>query len=432
MTTQTNLRALAATLIHQVLEQGKSLTALLPEQQSKLKPQDRALLQELCFGSLRVLPQLDWCLQQLMAKPLKSQQRALHSLLRVGLYQLIHTRIPAHAAVAETVKGAVTLQRPQLKGLINGVLRQFQRRQAELLQAFQQTPQRFLHPEWLLTQIQQAWPEQWQEIIDANNQKPPMWIRVNSRHHSREAYQALLAESNISSFLPEEADFFPDALRLDPPCPVAQLPGFAQGWATVQDLAAQGCVTLLQPRDGERILDLCAAPGGKTTHILQVAPAANVMAVDIDEERLKQVADNLQRLQQQAQVCVGDGRTPQLWAGEQPFDRILLDAPCSASGVIRRHPDIKWLRRPEDIPALAQLQAQILDAVWPLLRSGGVLLYATCSILPEENRQQIEQFLQRHSDVTLDITGSHELPGWQRLPHPEGGDGFFYARLIKN
>ena len=220
-------------------------------------------------------------------------------------------------------------------------------------------------------------------------------------------------------------------MRLETPAPVHALPGFNEGWVTVQDASAQGCVNYLLPEDGEQILDLCCAPGGKTTHILEVAPQANVMAVDVDEKRLSRVYDNLKRLGMKATVKQGDGRYPKQWCGEQQFDRILLDAPCSATGVIRRHPDIKWLRRDRDIAELAQLQAEILNATWSHLKSGGTLVYATCSILPEENQQQIAAFLARTPDAVLSETGTPEKPGRQNLPGAEDGDGFFYAKLIK-
>ncbi|HEI8868920.1 TPA: 16S rRNA (cytosine(967)-C(5))-methyltransferase RsmB [Serratia odorifera] len=423
-----NLRSIAAQAIGQVLDQGQSLSTILPSLQKNISDKDRSLLQELCFGTLRVLPQLEWCIQQLMAKPMVGKQRTLHYLLMIGMYQLLYTRIPAHAALAETVNGAVALKRPQLKGLINGVLRQFQRQQDQLLQRAANNDSRYLHPSWLLKRIQQAYPEQWEQLVEANNQKPPMWLRVNRLHHTRDEYLKLLEQAGIAAAPHPE---YRDALRLLSPCAVDQLPGFAEGWLTVQDASAQGCVDLLDPQDGEQILDLCAAPGGKTTHILEAAPKAHVMAVDIDEQRLSRVNENLQRLQFSAEVKQGDGRTPQQWCGDKQFDRILLDAPCSATGVIRRHPDIKWLRRDRDIAELASLQAEIMDAIWPHLKPGGVMVYATCSILPQENNEQVLAFLQRNADAQRVETGNEHQPGRQNLPHPEDGDGFFYAKLIK-
>ena len=423
-----NLRSMAASAIEKVVEQGQSLSNILPPLQQKVSDKDKALLQELCFGVLRTLPQQEWLISKLMSRPMTGKQRTIHYLIMVGFYQLLHTRIPPHAALAETVEGAVVIKRPQLKGLINGVLRQFQRQQEELLAEFADSDQRFLHPEWLLKRLQKAYPSQWQAIVEANNQRPPMWLRVNRNHHTRDEWLALLETAEMNGFT---HDAYPDAIRLASPAPVQSLPGFEQGWVTVQDASAQGCMTYLEPQNGDRILDLCAAPGGKTTHILEVAPKASVMAVDIDEQRLSRVYDNLKRLGMKAEVKQGDGRTPAQWCGDEQFDRILVDAPCSATGVIRRHPDIKWLRRDRDINELAQLQSEILDAVWPHLKPGGTLVYATCSVLPEENSQQIAAFLKRTSNATLRTTGTPEKPGVQNLPGAEDGDGFFYAKLIK-
>lgn len=428
MKKQNNLRSMAAQAIELVMEQGQSLSNILPQLQQKVSDKDKALLQELCFGVLRVLPQLDWLINKLMSRPMTGKQRTVHYLIMVGFYQLLHTRIPAHAALAETVEGAVAIKRPQLKGLINGVLRQFQRQQEELLREFAGSDNRYLFPAWLLKRVQKAYPQQWQQIIEASNQRPPMWLRVNRQHHTRDGWLALLEEHGLHGFT--HADY-PDAVRLAAAAPVTALPGFAEGWVTVQDASAQGCVNFLAPQNGERILDLCAAPGGKTTHILEVAPEASVLAVDVDEQRLSRVYDNLKRLGMKAQVKQGDGRFPSQWCTDEAFDRILVDAPCSATGVIRRHPDIKWLRRDRDIPELVQLQSEILDAIWPHLKSGGTLVYATCSILPEENSQQVAAFLKRMPDAQLILTGTPEQPGLQKLPGAEEGDGFFYAKIIK-
>lgn len=419
---------MAAQAIEKVVEQGQSLSNILPPLQQKVSDKDKALLQELCFGVLRTLSQQEWLINKLMSRPMTGKQRTIHYLIMVGFYQLLHTRIPPHAALAETVEGAVAIKRPQLKGLINGVLRQFQRQQEELVAEFNQSEQRFLHPEWLLKRLKKAYPQQWESIVDANNQRPPMWLRVNRIHHTRDEWLALLEHAEMSGFT---HDAYPDAVRLASPAPVQALPGFDQGWVTVQDASAQGCITWLAPQNGERILDLCAAPGGKTTHILEAAPQAKVLAVDVDEQRLSRVYDNLKRLGLKAEVKQGDGRTPSQWCGDEQFDRILLDAPCSATGVIRRHPDIKWLRRDRDINELAQLQSEILDAVWSHLKSGGTLVYATCSVLPEENAQQIAAFLKRTPDAALHMTGTDDVPGIQNLPGAEEGDGFFYAKLIK-
>lgn len=421
MKQHTNLRALTATVLYDVLEQGKSLSKLLPTLQITLSAKDSALLSELCFGILRTLPQHEFMIQKLMKKVLKNKNRVLHYLIITGIYQLTHTRIPHHAALSETVAGATALNRKEFTKLINGVLREYQRQQSSLLTAFAKNGNTTLHPAWLVNRLQQTYHDEWQSIITANNQKPPMWLRIN-RNIQPTTYLTLLSEEGIDA---ECDSALPSAIRLLKPVPVSKLPGFDEGWVTVQDLSAQYAAYYLEPKNGELILDLCAAPGGKTTHILELAPNANVIAVDNDPNRAQRINDNLNRLNLNAIVKVGDGRYPESWADNDLFDRILLDAPCSATGVIRRHPDIKWLRRDSDIDALAKLQYQILCAIWPYLKPGGRLVYTTCSVLPEENQRQIAQFLNQ----TLDASLNQAII--QCLPNQGGGDGFFYAVVQK-
>lgn len=274
MKKQRNLRSMAAQAVEQVVEQGQSLSNILPPLQQKVSDKDKALLQELCFGVLRTLSQLDWLINKLMARPMTGKQRTVHYLIMVGLYQLLYTRIPPHAALAETVEGAVAIKRPQLKGLINGVLRQFQRQQEELLAEFNASDARYLHPSWLLKRLQKAYPEQWQSIVEANNQRPPMWLRVNRTHHSRDSWLALLDEAGMKGF--PHADY-PDAVRLETPAPVHVLPGFEEGWVTVQDASAQGCMAWLAPQNGEHILDLCAAPAVKQRISLRWHPKRRLL-----------------------------------------------------------------------------------------------------------------------------------------------------------
>ncbi|HAS6176668.1 TPA: 16S rRNA (cytosine(967)-C(5))-methyltransferase RsmB [Vibrio vulnificus] len=423
-----NVRAAAANVLYQVVDRGNSLSTALPEAQQSIRPRDHALLQEICYGALRYLPRLESIAGKLMDKPLKGKQRVFHHLILVGLYQLGHMRIPAHAAVGETVEGAQALKGPRLRGLINAVLRNYQREQQALDEfSVSHNAGKYVHPSWLLKILQDAYPEQWQTIVEANNNKAPMWLRVNHAHHDRDEYLQLLKNANIDSTLHSEAM---DAIKLAVPCDVHSLPGFEQGWVSVQDAAAQLSFNYLQPKDGELILDCCAAPGGKTAHILERVSAREVVALDCDEQRLKRVTENLKRLNLQAKVICGDARNPeQWWQGEQ-FDRILLDAPCSATGVIRRHPDIKWLRRAEDITALAQLQSEIFDAMWAQLKPGGTLVYATCSITPMENVEQVKAFLARTPAAQL-VGSERENPGRQILPGEEDMDGFYYAVLVK-
>lgn len=450
MSTNGNVRALAAQIILQVLDQGKSLSALIPEMQSKIKVQDLPLLQEICFGVCRVLPRLEWIIRLLVDKPLKGKTRIVHCLLLVGLYQLLYMRIPEHAALNETVNAVQDLKSENFRGLTNAVLRRFLR-EGETVLAVVDKNWQTNHPEWLVNKLKKAY-SNWREIIDANNQKPPMWIRVNQQHCSTANYrQLLLAEHEIHAFSADN----PHALRLENPTSVQNLPHFAEGWATVQDLHAQWSSILLEPQNGELILDACAAPGGKTTHILEQAPAAKVVALDVEQSRLKRVTENLNRLQQKALVICGDASQPHTWLpevseqfiahqsavqftpnspDEAVFDRILLDAPCSATGVIRRHPDIKWLRQESDIAQLVELQRQILTALWATLKPNGILLYATCSLLPEENSQQISRFLAETPNAKLEplpFPQQESAVGFQFIPSENGGDGFYYAKLRK-
>ncbi|WP_180374194.1 16S rRNA (cytosine(967)-C(5))-methyltransferase RsmB [Rodentibacter ratti] len=430
-------RAVAAQVILQVLDEGKSLSSLIPDVQSTLKAQDLPLLQEICFGVCRVLPRLEQIIQRLVDKPLKGKTRIVHCLLLVGLYQLLYMRIPTHAAVDEVVNATKTLKSDSFRGLVNGVLRRFLREQESILAQVDKHWQT-LHPEWFVNKLKKAYPN-WRDIINANNQKPPMWLRVNAQKNSLENYRTLLAESGILA----ETGSHSQALRLALPTPVQKLPYFSDGAVTVQDLSAQWAAILLEPQNGEWILDACAAPGGKTTHILEIAPQANVIALDVEAHRLKRVEENLARLNQQAMVVCGDATQPDEWLAEigksaVQFDRILLDAPCSATGVIRRHPDIKWLRQETDIAQLTLLQKNILQALWAKLKPNGILLYATCSVLPEENDEQIRSFLSEHSNAELlplpfeeVVNDDKSAVGFQFIPQEKGGDGFYYAKLRK-
>ncbi|MGC6358910.1 16S rRNA (cytosine(967)-C(5))-methyltransferase RsmB [Bisgaard Taxon 45] len=426
-------RAIAAQVILQVLDQGKSLSTLIPDTQHQVKTQDLPLLQEICFGVCRVLPRLELIIKQLVDKPLKGKTRIVHCLLLVGLYQLLYTRIPAHAAVDEVVNATSGLKVERFRGLVNGVLRRFLREQDELLLKVDKH-WHTLHPDWFINRLKKAYPN-WREIIEANNQKPPMWLRVNQQKNTTETYRTLLTEQGIEA----EGAENPCALRLLQPVAVSQLPAFYDGAVSVQDVNAQWSGLLLAPKNGEWILDACAAPGGKTTHILEQAPQAQVVALDVEPTRLKRVHENLARMQQHALVLCGDATQPAQWLKQisesaVQFDRILLDAPCSATGVIRRHPDIKWLRQESDINALVALQKQILQALWSVLKPNGILLYATCSVLPEENALQIEQFLTNHLDAKLEPLPFNAVEGsvgYQFLPTENGGDGFYYVKLRK-
>ncbi|MCF2863809.1 16S rRNA (cytosine(967)-C(5))-methyltransferase RsmB [Pseudoalteromonas sp. Cnat2-41] len=424
-----NVRAQAAHTLYHVVDRGVSLSAALPRYSRDLNPKDKALMQQICYGVLRYLPSLEFYCQQLLDEPLKGKRRVYQFLLYVGLYQLIHMRVPEHAAVGETVNALKAMRAPGLKGLVNAVLRSFQRQRDELEAAATQIDAcKYNHPGWLLKKLKRDYPEHWHTIVAQNQAQAPMWLRVNQRQYTCEQYAHLLSKQGIE--YSQFADY-QDAIKLKKAVDVQKLPEFFAGASSVQDAAAQQAARLLGAQDGEYVLDACAAPGGKTCHILELADA-KVMALDCDAERLDKVRANLQRLQLDAElVCAQAQDTESWWQGQQ-FDRILLDVPCSATGVIRRHPDIKWLRRHSDIDELAKLQGQILDAIWPLLKPGGTLLYATCSVLSEENQEQMKAFFTRHRDAQhspLHEQDSIAQPGWQLLPGDT--DGFYYAKIIK-
>lgn len=425
----TNLRALAAQCCYQVVDQGRSLSDVLPKAQQQLADsKDQALLQEICFGVLRYLAQLDSICRQLMEKPLIKQLRPLQFLLYVGIYQLHWLRIPDHAAISETVEAARQLKGKSMTRLINGVLRTVQRR-PELFQFDQQADAiRYSHPGWLVKQLQSDYPDSWSAILQANQQKAPLWLRVNVQQVAIADFTDTLTAHQVAWQQPL-ADL-PEAILLEKAQDVTSLPGYQAGWFAVQDAAAQFAAHLLEPLNKHRILDACCAPGGKTCHLLERAPAADVLALDVDANRLERVHANLGRLQLQADVRAADASEPTSWWDGQQFDRILLDAPCSATGVIRRHPDIRWLRKANDISALTKLQHRMLHQLWPLLKPGGILLYATCSVLPQENNQQLLQFLAETADATL-LPIQGKIQGWQILPGQQQMDGFFYAKVLK-
>ncbi|HEX7029321.1 MAG TPA: 16S rRNA (cytosine(967)-C(5))-methyltransferase RsmB [Gammaproteobacteria bacterium] len=430
-----SIRAAAARGIARVI-QGGSLNDLLPAILAGIaEPADRALAQELVYGSLRFAPRLDFMLSKLLDRPVRKREPRVHALLMAGLYQLLYTRVPPHAAVAETVEAARLLKKPWAVGLTNAVLRRAQREQDALVAAADAHPVgRSAHPDWLLAALQKDWPDDWEAIVAANNARPPMTLRVNRRARSRDDYLAELRAADIDA---EAQPHAADAIQLAVPVDVNVLPGFAAGHVAVQDAAAQLAADIVDPRPGERVLDACAAPGGKTAHLLERCPdLAQLVAVDREAERLDRVAENLARLNLAATLLHGDAAKPETWWDGQPFDRILVDAPCSATGVIRRHPDIKLLRRQKDIASLASLQARILDALWPLLAPGGRLVYATCSVLAAENAGQIGAFVRRHPDaVATPLAAAWGRPsgfGRQLLPGEAGMDGFFYALLTRH
>lgn len=427
-------RAAAAQVLAQVLRNQGSLSSLLPTISAKINDSDKPLLQELCFGTCRYYPQLQAYSECLLEKPLRAKDSDVQALLLLGLYQLLHTRIPDHAAIGETVEVTRSIKKPWATNLVNGVLRQFQRESSKLnallAHNYAYTSN---HPAWLEGMLRKSWPHHSDSLFAANNQHPPFTLRLNTQRMGRLDYLARLAEIGISA---TPTPFSPYGITLAEACNPTQLPGFSDGLLSVQDEAAQLSADLLQLAPNLRVLDACCAPGGKTGHLLEVEPSLQVTALDIEERRLARVRDNLNRLGVSADIRCGDGTQPQGWWNGELFDRILLDAPCSATGIIRRHPDIKVLRTPDDIAKLVTLQGQLLDSLWPLLKPGGILLYATCSVMPRENTQVVDAFLRRQPSAQhepLDANWGLSQPcGRQLLPQTGGHDGFYYARLHKS
>ncbi len=428
-----NVRAAAAQVIAQLLQHQGSLSSLLPVASRKVMDTDRGLLQELCFGVCRFHPQLQAHIELLLQKPLRAKDSDVQALLLLGLYQLLHTRIPDHAAIGETVEVTRQIKKPWATNLVNGVLRQFQRDQASLIEQLQSRPVfQSNHPAWLDGMLRKSWPQYFPQLVGANNLHPPFTLRLNIQAISRAHYLEELSQSGIQA---RATEYSPYGITLDAACDPQDLPGFREGWISVQDEAAQLTADLLQLAPDLRVLDACAAPGGKTGHLLEREPTMKVTALDVEERRLQRVRENLARLKVQADIRCGDGTHPETWWNGEPFDRILLDAPCSATGIIRRHPDIKVLRTPDDITRLAELQGRLLNSLWPLLKPGGILLYATCSVMPRENTRVIEAFLAREPQASCPPMnydwGILQPCGRQLLPQVNGHDGFYYAVLHK-
>ena len=434
-----NPRIVAVKALVAVVTKEQTLAQCLPPLLAQADQRHHALIHELCYGCCRWYPRLKQVYLQLIDKPLKGKDADIEALVFLGLYQLAYLRIPAHAAINETVNCAKTLKKHWAVKFINGVLREFQRNQAELLNKADEHPQgRRAHPSWLIKAIDNHWPEYADNIFGANNSHPPFTLRVNRSQLTRDQYLKTLAEEGIEA---AACTYSSDGVTLAEARPVNLLPGFEQGWVSVQDEAAQLAADLLASASGMRVLDACAAPGGKTCHLLEAEPQlAECDALDISQKRLLKVEQNLVRVipdwQNKVRLVAADALNLDDWhTGRESYDRILLDAPCSATGVIRRHPDIKLLRLANQIDTLAKLQTELLTTLWQVLKPGGRLLYATCSIFPKENTQVIEAFLQKQVDAQLlPITarwGLEQPAGRQLLPQTTGHDGFFYALLHK-
>ena len=415
-----------------VLNQQASLSTSLPAAQCDLSAEDAALVQALAFGVCRFFVRLQWLSSQLLERPLKPRDQDVQILLLIGLYQLQAGRVADYAILDTCVETSKSLHKPWAAKLLNACLRRYLR-EADALnaQADQKEATRYSLPAWLLKKLKKAYPKHWTRIAEASNQQAPMTLRVNPRKISREDW---LAACEAAGFAAQPTSLSPWGVQLEKPCHPTLLPGYALGHFSVQDESAQLAALLVQPQTGEHLLDACCAPGGKTTHLAELADL-KLLALDVDAQRLVRVKENLERLALNAEVIAADAAATTDWWDGTRFDAILLDAPCSATGVIRRHPDIKLLRRESDLDALIASQSQLLDALWPLLKSGGRLVYATCSILPQENQHQLDQFLHRTPDAQAQPIaadwGLTTRSGQQLLPNPDGGDGFFYARINK-
>ncbi len=424
-------RRVALDAIMAVMERQGSLTdpALF---RAARDDRERAFARRLANGVVRWAGALEHLGQQLMDRPLKNRDRDIQRLIQLGLYQLWHEDTPGHAAVHATAEVAKGLRKDWAVGLVNAVLRRFLRERDALLEALENDDAGYAHPGWLLGALRKDWPDHWQDIVRANNAEPPLWLRVNAAATDRDTLAGQLRNDGFTVTTHPEADM---ALQVEPAAPVERLTGFGKGLCSVQDAAAQLAVSYLSPRAGDRVLDACAAPGGKTCHLLEACPGIDLTALDDNPDRMNRVRENLERLSLAATLCVGDATRPQDWWSGEPFDRILLDAPCSAVGVIRRHPEIKWQRTPAQVETAVALQARMLRALWPLLRPGGILVYATCSVLKRENSKQIQRFLEEYPDAALSAAAGawrgDDTFGRQVLTGTSGMDGFFYAPLHK-
>lgn len=414
---------------------GQSLSVVQAQTIDTLEDKrDRGLANEVVNGVLRWRWQLEYIVSQLLAKPLKSKDIDVQLILLMSLYELMECRTPDYAIINEAVELVRKTGKKWAASLVNAVLRRFTREKDVLLASIIEDQFKYSHPAWMVERIKKDWPEKWQQILEANNQRPAFWLRVNQRLSNVSKYQVLLTENEIES---EVSTLAAQALKLHKGIDVRLLPGFAEGVISVQDAGAQLAAELLNVEENHKVLDLCAAPGGKTCHILEKNSALKGMvAVEVDERRMQRVIENLQRLKLEADLVVADASDYQQWWDGESFDRILIDAPCSASGVIRRHPDIKSLRRETDIEPLVKLQAEILLSAWHMLAVGGELLYVTCSVFKDENQHQIARFLSEHPDATeikiAESWGESCEYGRQLLPGEQDADGFYFSRLIKN
>ncbi len=426
-----DVRLLAVRMLTSLVRDGKSLSELLPAAQLDLDTREAALLQELTFGVCRSYGKLDAIVDQLLKKSLRNKDTDVRMLLWLALHEIGSMRTPDYAVTSSYVNLTKKIKKPWAKGLINGTLRQFLRDQEALtIKAVQSNPHSL--PDWIQKSIVKDWPEQATSVFEAFNSRAPLTLRVNSAKTDRDKLRETLKAANVHTEVCEHVD---TGVRVIDGPPVTSLPGFAEGEFSVQDQSAQLAAFLVKPMPGERVLDACAAPGGKSCHLLELQPSIDLVCLDSSAERLLRVEQNLQRLNLKADIVTGDAAEPESWWDKKLFDAILLDAPCSALGALRRHPDIRLLRRESDIRSLGKLQFSLLQSLWQLLKPGGRLIYATCSVLKKENEACVGRFLAETPDVAeTPIDAQWGVPashGRQILPGQNQADGFYYAILQK-
>ena len=432
-----NVRAVSAEIIDAVINGGQSLDAAIASNEVRIAEDDRPLLRMLSYGCLRYRWQIQFWIEQLISRPLRKRDRIINSLLGVGLYQLYKLNIPNYVVVSETVEAAKKLKRNELVGLVNACLRRFERENISKLE-IEDEQAMWNHPSWMIELIKKDWPHNWQDILEANNNRAPMWLRVNSSKCNVDQYIEKLRSANIES---NKVKGFDNAVRLTQPQPISKLPGFNSGEVSVQDAAAQIAAHWLLKDGKNRVLDACAAPGGKSSHILEIGGNnLDLVSIDSNKSRLSSISENFIRIGKTAKILEADASKPEDWWDGVKFDGILLDAPCSASGVIRRHPDIKTLRRASDLDKLAVIQLNLLNKLWDLLLPGGILLYVTCSVFAKENDEVAGTFFKNHSNAfENDLLLNNNIRdliikkncGFQILPGSADMDGFYYVAIQK-
>lgn len=431
-------RVIASKILYHVIQNRRSLTDAFFEILTKdITAREKSFIKDCCFGVTRWFHQLSEIESILLHTPLKNSDADISCLILLGLYQILYTNVPDHAAVSETVSACKGLKKNWAAGLINKCLRKFIRDRDEILPLIASKEEAyFSHPPWLIEKIKSAWPERWQKILLENNKKPPLWLRINVIKTSQKSYLKLLDKKNIAA---ETTPALPNCIRIKNPLPIADIPLFFDGFLSVQDIAGQFAAKLLDLKKGQRVLDACAAPGSKTSHILELeSRLSKLVVIDKDAKRFQMVKENIDRLgldHHNTQLVLADATHTKQWWDGHLFDRILVDAPCSCTGVIRRHPDIKLLRTRNDIDSMTQVQMQMLIALWKLLKKNGKLLYVTCSIFPDENEQIISTFLAHNENaraekLSLPI-GVQQRFGTQFFPETAGPDGFYLALLAK-